>query len=224
MRARTYLLTAALTALLAGCGGDKEENNDNRKYPLNSSRTQHKISITRPGLPEEYPYATGTPAAVVVSYSGSGYLLYVNGTKLDLANSRRVSALEAQGLLVSRLKMQESGYRTGTSQLGRDAVAITSLYPGNLAVIAQDYNDGSKDSTNLSFEGECLFLQPPLAAREDTLGFEAKSASKATGKRVANTLEALGAWVSGKLGEAKTEIGKWKGERDKEKGGKGGSS
>ena len=79
--------------------------------------------------------------------------------------------------------MQESGYKTGTNQLGRDAVSISSLYPGNLGVIAQGY-DGSRDSTALSYQGECFFTQPPLASREDTLKFVASSAAKATGKRI----------------------------------------
>ena len=79
--------------------------------------------------------------------------------------------------------MQESGYKTGTNQLGRDAVSISSLYPGNLGVIAQGY-DGSRDSTALSYQGECFFTQPPLASREDTLKFVASSAAKATGLKL----------------------------------------
>jgi len=217
MRTRQYLLVATtLAALLAGCG---RENGDSGEYSKVSYKNHQKISITRPGLPKDYPYATGTPATFVVSYPGNGYFLYVDGTKLDLGNSRRVSELEAQGLLVGRINMQESGYKTGTNQLGRDAVSITSLYPGNLGVIAQGY-DGSRDSTTLAYQGECFFTQPPLASREDTLKFVASSAAKATGKRITNTVKDVGDWLKGKFGEAKTEIDKWKSEKGKGKGGK----
>ncbi len=218
MRKYIALGITLATLLAGGCGKDKKTHQESYL-----AQNTAGISIDTPGIPKEQAYSTGTPATILIGYSGNGYHLHINGGRVDFGNSKRASELEKKGILITRGALQQSGYRHGNDTPGIDVLAINSLYPGELEVRVTGY-DNSRDSLTIVHDGPSMFRVPKLETKEDTLKFAAISYAKATGKSVSNKLTDLWGWVKSKASEAGEEIDRWRSEKGKGEGKGGGKS
>src|SRR3989344_8264552 len=193
---RKYIILGlTLATLLAdGCGKDKKTHQESYL-----AQNMAGISITTPGIPREQVYSTGTPAAMIIGYSGNGYFLHINGKRVDLGNSKRASELERKGILITRGNLQQSGYKQGNDTPGIDALAINSLYPGELEVRVTGY-DNSRDSLTIAYDGPSMFRVPKLETKEDTLKFAAVSLAEAGLEAGKGYATGGWKWLKGKFG------------------------